>query len=279
MFREGGRFHYEGFGFGSLMFGNITIQIAGYYVIALMCIPLGYGHLKLRWWARAMMTTLLVDWLIVGLPLSLTALMILVTSKGVSPVGLPFAVLGFVLLYPILPIVLLRFYRSRLARHAFRAADAPANWLSDTPEALKIATSLLLFIALALHFPLLFGGVFPLFGRVVVGLRGVLMLDLSIAIAVVLTWGFARRYYWSWWSAVAFLLLLTASSVVTFLTTPPLDILAEMPLAPLEMEALSGVPVQGYHLAILVGLIPAATLIAVAASRRSFIGASGSPHS
>ncbi len=78
MFEEGGRFHYEGFGFGSLMFANIVIQIAGYYIIAALCIPLGYGHLKLRWWARTAMTTLLVDWLIVGLPLSLIALMMLV---------------------------------------------------------------------------------------------------------------------------------------------------------------------------------------------------------
>ena len=59
------------------MFANIVIQIAGYYIIAAMCIPLGYGHLKLRWWARAAMTTLLVDWLIVGLPLSLIALVML----------------------------------------------------------------------------------------------------------------------------------------------------------------------------------------------------------
>ena len=49
LFEEGGRFHYEGFGFGSLMFANIAIQIAGYYIIAALCIPLGYGHLKLRW--------------------------------------------------------------------------------------------------------------------------------------------------------------------------------------------------------------------------------------
>ncbi|MGD8586976.1 MAG: hypothetical protein PVJ75_16615, partial [Chloroflexota bacterium] len=47
-FEAGGRFTYEGFGFGSLMFGNITVQIAGYYFIALICIPLGYGHLRLQ---------------------------------------------------------------------------------------------------------------------------------------------------------------------------------------------------------------------------------------
>ena len=34
MFSEGGRFHYQGFGFGSFMFGNIATQIIGYYLIA-----------------------------------------------------------------------------------------------------------------------------------------------------------------------------------------------------------------------------------------------------
>jgi hypothetical protein len=52
LFSEGGKFHYEGFGFGSFMFGNIAIQIFGYYAIALICIPLGYGHLRLQQWSR-----------------------------------------------------------------------------------------------------------------------------------------------------------------------------------------------------------------------------------
>lgn len=267
MFREGGRFHYEGFGFGSLMFGNIAIQIAGYYIIALLCIPLGYGHLRLRWWARAAMITLLIDWLIVGLPLSLIALMMLVTSKGVSPVGLPFVALGFILLYPVLPIVLLLLYRSQLVKRAFPAPESSSSWLSSTPEARKVAASLLLFLVITLHFPLLFGGFFPLFGQVVLGLPGVLMLDLSIVTAAILTWGVARGYCWSWWSAIVFLSLLTVSSIVTFLKIPPPEILDMMPFAALEVEALSGIPVHGYHLALSVGMIPAATLVAVAVSR------------
>ena len=39
LFSEGGRFHYEGFGFGSFMFGNIATQIIGYYVIAIVDTP------------------------------------------------------------------------------------------------------------------------------------------------------------------------------------------------------------------------------------------------
>ena len=59
LFSEGGRFHYEGFGFGSFMFGNIASQIIGYYLIAFVCIPLGYGHLKKRRWARTLALTAL----------------------------------------------------------------------------------------------------------------------------------------------------------------------------------------------------------------------------
>ena len=47
LYSEGGRFHYEGFGFGSFMFGNIASQIVGYYLIAALFIPLGYGHLTI----------------------------------------------------------------------------------------------------------------------------------------------------------------------------------------------------------------------------------------
>ena len=70
-FSEGGQFHYEGFGYGSFMFGNIATQIIGYYVIAAIAIPLGYGHLMVRRWARTLSITMLWAWLIIGLPLSM----------------------------------------------------------------------------------------------------------------------------------------------------------------------------------------------------------------
>jgi hypothetical protein len=270
MFEEGGRFQYEGFRFGSLMFANIAIQIAGYYVIAALCIPLGYGHLRLRWWARPAMTTLLIDWLIVGSPLSLVALAILVTSKNLGPASLPAVVLGFLLLYPVLPIVLLWFYRGQAASRVLRPIGGSAGWLSDTPQSVRVAASLLVLLALVLHFPLLLGGLFPLFGQVAAGLRGVLLIDVSIAATAILIWGIVRRFQWAWWCAVVFLGLLTCSLAVTFLTNEPHEIVALMPLAPQEVEAVSGIPMRGYHLALLAGMIPAATLIAVVVSRRGF---------
>ncbi len=269
-FQEGGPFHYEGFGFGSLMFANITIQIAGYYVIAALCLSLGYGHLKLRWWVRPSMTTLLIDWLIVGLPLSLMALMIFFTSKRPSVASLPFIALGFLLLYPALPIALLHFYRGRTAKRIFGETDVPSNWLSDTPQSVRVAASLLVLLALILHFPLLLGGLFPLFGHVVNGFQGVLLIDLSIFATAILAWGLSQRYRWAWWIAIVFLVFLAGSSVITFLVNSPHKIMTLMPLAPLELEALSGIPLEGYHLALLVGIIPTATLVAVVLSRPGF---------
>jgi len=270
-FQEGGPFHYEGFGFGSLMFANITIQIAGYYVIAVLCLTLGYGHLKRRWWVRPAMTTLLIDWLIVGLPLSLLALMILLTSKRPDLASLPFIMLGFLLLYPALPITLLFFYRSHPVRREFEASGIPSNWLLDTPQSVRVAASLLVLLAIVLHFPLLLGGLFPLFGKMAAGLPGVLLIDVSIFATAVLAWGVSRRSRWAWWGAVLLLGLLTCSSAVTFLANTPHEIMSLMPLAPLEKEALSGIPVQGYHLALLTGMIPTAALIAVVLSRRGLI--------
>lgn len=269
-FQEGGAFHYEGFGFGSLMFANITIQIAGYYVIAALCLPLGYGHLKRRWWVRPSMTTLLVDWLIVGLPLSLLALMIFVTSKRPGIASLPIMVPVFLLLYPVLPIVLLRFYHSTRARHVFEITDAPSNWLSSTPQSIRVAASLLVLLALVLHFPLLLGGIFPFFGEVVAGLVAVVLIAMSIFITTILAWGVARRHRWAWWTSIAFLGFLAGSSTVTFLVRKPHEIMAFMPLAPLEVEALSGLPVQGYQVALLVGLLPTAAIIVIIVARRAF---------
>ena len=59
LFSYGGRYYYEGFGFGSFMFANIAGQVIGYYLIALILLTLGYGHLKIRKWGRNLSISLL----------------------------------------------------------------------------------------------------------------------------------------------------------------------------------------------------------------------------
>ena len=83
LFSEGGRFFYAGFGFGSFMFGNITLQVVGYYIIALIFIPLGWGHLKKYSWVSKISLAFLWSWLIVGIPLLLIlSFTTIVTNSG-----------------------------------------------------------------------------------------------------------------------------------------------------------------------------------------------------
>ena len=129
LFSEGGRFHYEGFGFGSFMFGNIASQIIGYYLIALAFIPLGYGHLRTRRWARTLSLAGLGFWLVVGAPLSVVFVFILLASKEVSPAGALIAVVLVALSYLGIPGALIWFYGTKDVRSTFETRDPRSYWI------------------------------------------------------------------------------------------------------------------------------------------------------
>jgi hypothetical protein len=275
LFSEGGRFHYDGFGFGSLMFGNITIQVIGYYVIALLCLPLGIGHLRLRRWSRKMALALLWDWLILGLPLSVIIFLMLVTSKDLSPSSIPVLAFLFLLLYPVLPVALILLYRSHGVQAAVDSRDDRLNWVDRTPLPVLVSATLLILFAMALHIPILFNGAFPLFGQVLYELEGILALDTCILALVLLIWGLLAGKEWAWWGTAVFLGLMALSSTITFLATSPQELLANMRFADLEMDALQNVPLRGYHLAFLVSLPLYVAFVPLALSRPHLKGAAG----
>ena len=102
-FSEGGRFHYEGFGFGSFMFGNISAQILGYYFIAAILIPLGYGHLRVRRWAGPLALALLWFWIVAGVLLIVAFLFVLLSAKDLSLFAALIALAVLVISYLALP--------------------------------------------------------------------------------------------------------------------------------------------------------------------------------
>jgi MFS family permease len=254
LFSEGGRFHYAGFGFGSFMFANIASQIIGYYLIAALLIPLGYGHLKMRRWIRTLSITLLWFWLVVGLPIIIVVFFILVASKDLS---LPAVLMALVLLglsYCLFPALLIRFYRGRNVRRTLESKDARSYWIEEVPVPVLILSSLYLFYVIMLHILILFNGMYPLFGRFVYGFQGILLLDVSVVCLVGLTWGTLRQRPWAWWGAVILLGLFTFSTILTLFGSDYASILSGLAFPAREIEILDGLPVQGYHLAILAGL-------------------------
>ena len=254
LFSDGGRFHYEGFGWGSFMFGNIASQIIGYYLIAALSIPLGYGHLKIRRWARTLSLTLLWSWLVVGAPLIVIVFFILAGSKDLPlPVAL-IALVFLVLSYLVFPGLLIRFYRGRNVRRTFETKDTKSCWVENLPMPILVLSSLYLFYIVVLHILILFNGTFPALGVFVFGLQGILLLDVSIGCLMCLIWGTLRLRPWAWWGAVILLGLLTFSTILTFFRSSYSTILSGLAFPPREIEFLKGLPVQGYHFAVLAGI-------------------------
>jgi hypothetical protein len=270
LFSEGGRLHYDGFGFGSFMFANIAAQIVGYYLIAIVAISLGYGHLKRLRWARTLTLTLLGFWLVAGIPLMVAFLFVLVTSKEPSLLIAIVAIVVLALSYAVVPALLIRFYRGRNVRLTFETRDPKPTWLEDVPLPVLVVCTFFAFTIAVLHVLILFNGVFPLFHILVFDLTGITLIDVSIIILVGLIWGLLRLRGWAWWGSLLYWVFLSFSCIAALSRSSLADILSQMKFAPLEMEALGGIPLDGAHLAALAGIPLLVTLGLIAYSRRHF---------
>jgi hypothetical protein len=270
LFSEGGRFYYEGFGFGSFMFGHIASQILGYYVIAAVFIPLGYGHLRVRRWARTLGVTLFWFWLVLGLPLMIVFLGTLFSAKDLPPAVALGVVVALALSYPLVPVLLIRFYQGHNVRWTFDTRDPDPCWIEGLPQPILVLSSLFVFYAIVLHVPIFFNGLFPCLGVWLTGLQGIIALDIAIMGFVGLTWGTLTQRGWAWWGALLWVGLLTLTSIGTFLASSYQEILAAMSLPPFEMGILQGVPLEGGHLAAFVGIPLVVTLVVLLFSKRHF---------
>lgn len=272
LFAEGGPFHYEGFGFGSFMFANLTCQIAGYYLIAVLAVPLGYGHWKRRRWARTLSEALLWAWLVVGVPLTILFLLVLLSSKDLTPAVALGVSICLALTYPIVPLLLIRFYRGRNVQLTFESRDPKAYWTERLPMPVLVVSGLFIFYALLLHVPILFNGMFPLFGTWLTGLQGIVALTIAILVLLFITWGFVRQKAWAWWGSLIYFIALPVSAVATLARSSYLELLALMRFPPFEVEILQGIPLQGIHLVAFFGLPLILTLGAILVSKRCFGG-------
>jgi hypothetical protein len=253
LFSEGGRFHYEGFGFGSLVFGSIAWQIIGYYAIALLFIPLGYGHLRPRRWVRVLSLSLLWCGLIVGLPLMIVFLSML-SVKELSLTAALLVIVALGLSYLTVPGLLIRFYKSQAVRQTFEAKDTNSYWIERLPTSVLVLAVLFTFYIVVLHVPIFFNGIFPLFGIWLSDIQGVLALDISIVSLACLTWGVLRQRAWAWWGSVGYFGLLTSSLVMTLIQSSFSEMLSLMRFPPTEMDLLEGMPLQGVHFAPFIGI-------------------------
>jgi hypothetical protein len=133
-----------------------------------------------------------------------------------------------------------------------------------------VLCSLYGFYIVMLHILILFKGMFPVFGVFTFGLQGILLLDISIACLVCLIWGTVRQRKWAWWGAVISVGLFTFSALLTLFNSSYSTLLSGLRFPPKEIEFLEGLPVQGYHFAVLAGIPLLITWCLAILSRRHF---------
>ena len=166
MFSQGGRFGYEGFGFGSFMFANIAAQILFYATVAVVFIALGVGYLRLRRWSATLSVALLRAWLVVGIPVAASVFFLLAASKDLSLLPMVLAAVLLGLSCTVLPLLLIRFFNSAGAIETLRHRDTGNSFLNSIPVNALVVSAHSAFCILYLSVLILFGSLCPLFRRV-----------------------------------------------------------------------------------------------------------------
>lgn len=270
LFTEGGRFYYEGFGFGSLMFANITIQIVGYYLIALIFIPLGYGHLKRQSWSQKISMALLRTWLILGFPISLVLLFIFVNTKEPSIFIIVLSVLFLIISYTLLPFLLIKFYKSKNVAVALKLEDDTFHFIRKYPVPILALIFLYVGYIFLFHVFLLCRGIFPLWGYWLVNLPGFIALSISILFFIILIIGTAKQKLWAWWASMIYFIAVAVSTLITLSMSQFSEIIRLLKLPLKESDALMNFPLEGIHLSAICSLPFIVTLAVILFSKKYF---------
>ena len=260
---------------GSLMFANITIQVIAYYLIAVLFIILGYGHLKLREWARSLSVAVLWAWMVIGAPLTL----VLIFMFSVKSPSIILMVIAILLVYPVIPLLMIWFYRTKNVLLTFNKNKNNVNQnnnnlVNKIPIIVKTISVLFIFFIIVFHIHFLFNGFFPLFGKLLSGLNGFILIDIFIFLLGFLIWGLLRLKSWSWYGSIVYLIFLILSTAITLYKQNIQGLLSVMAFAPKEMEIINNITLKDWQISIILGLsviMPLIiTMILLAINKRYF---------
>jgi hypothetical protein len=199
-------------------------------------------------------------WLIVGIPLTVLTLGLLMMYKPLNAVSLVISAFAGLFLYPGLPLIMIKFYRTRNVELTFKNRDPRIYGIEQIPLPVLSLAMLLFFYWLVAHVPIFFNGVFPLFGLLLSGLPGIGAVSAIIICLPVLIWGVLKLKKWGWWGTLFLLGSVTVSTAYTLAPLNLQNLVSAMHLPPLEVKALQGVPLLGWHLILFISLPVLATL-------------------
>jgi hypothetical protein len=103
--------------------------------------------------------------------------------------------------------------------------------------------------------------VFPLFGRLLTGVAGIVAIDAVMLLLGAVTWGLLRMQRWAWWGALLTWGGVTLSSLLTASRTTLWELLIAMDLPDRELEWFQEVPFRHDPVGLLV-MVPLVMVLA-----------------
>ena len=118
------------------------------------------------------------------------------------------------LLYPVAPLLMLRFYQNEKTADLLNREVDPLR-LENIPLTSRVLCLLMGFFVLALYMMLTLNGLVPVFGVMLSGLQGTAVIAGMIVLLSGLIWGLLRERRFAWWGSLALALLTTIKHGVT----------------------------------------------------------------
>ncbi len=222
-------------GFGYLGFAAHSGQIFGFYLVALVLLPLGYGHLLLRSWAHKLSLTALWSWLILGIPCMAFVMYIFVAYKNPTDLTTLFFGVSTLFIYPVLPFALVLFYRSSDTQAQFHSKDH-LTWIETAPQPVLILGSVVTFYVFAFHLPLFLNGVVP-FGCVFLsGLGGYTLAATAILGLSFVALGLFNQRRWAWFGGMACFTTMAMDFPLAFLCSGSTEFLRQLGVSDLDVS-------------------------------------------
>lgn len=254
-----------------------------YAALAAGFIWIGVGSAMARRWARALMLVFSWLWLITGVVamgfwFAFAPVIYEQMAQGPQPASpAVFATVRTVMsvvmaiVYILLPLSFVLFYRSRHVRDTCRALDPKRRWTDNCPLPVL---ALVVMMASGLYSMLwmpCYNFVIPFFGRYLSGVPGALVWLCMTALLGALTRGLYKLRIWAWWALLALIPLGGLSAGVTMAGTDLSTMYEMMGIATEQVEAILDTGLlQGPGMAIYMSVASAVTLGYIVFTRRYF---------
>lgn len=268
LFSEGERFYYDGFGVGSFLYGLIFAQIIGYYFIAFIFIPIGYGHLKLKVWALKLSKSCIWFWIIFGLPIMMFFLPLLSMKEIDVKYPIFFSAFIILLFIIIIPGLLLSFYNQKNVKELFKNRNYSNAIIRNIPMNGYLLLLVYILYILIFHVMLFYKGIFPFFGKFLIDFKGLLLYDLCILLMFLLIYGLLKRKYWTWILSIIFFVLMSISTFMTLINYQYINIIELLDFPKLENDIFAKLPLKSsYILMAIVGILLLTIILIIKAKK------------